>query len=305
MDELDDAISTEKGLQIGKGDLRTLANERAETALKYLFENYPDTLTVFKIQCVSGHSGNRVDHSYNANKDGFGSSGLNTAIDNKVGDIFASMNVFFTIYNSSSFHSDDVVDFALTIAKTVGPRWDSFIAEGNDNELNQLFDQHDFTEGMRRLPGFLDYVKGMLKPLIEPAEEQGKTNFVLQRIIEHLNCNGSYYTVKYLEYLSKRTDGRTIVDTVRQLIGGIKARDSDLASSITDIFDADRAYVDEQNIVIPGFESLTWRNVMEFGNNPNLPEPNASVMTIDVPSDGVHLEIAKGNCVVKKPWWSN
>jgi hypothetical protein len=38
--------------------------------------------------------------------------------------------------------------------------------------IDHVFDDHDLTEGLRRLPGFLAFVSGILKPLLRPAEEE-------------------------------------------------------------------------------------------------------------------------------------
>lgn len=231
-------------------------------------------------------------------------TGLEDSLRNEFGVVFTSLNVFYQVYQDLQAANEvdaNAVDLALAIADEVGGKWDAAAAD----KVRAVLDTGSYTEIFRRLSGFLALVASVLKPLVQPAEaeeqavrarEQGV--FALSRLLRHLNCNENYYIQRLLEFLSESTRNQAIVDFVEAVL----ARTT-LPASTRALFDLERAFVSRQQIVIPALSPLQpdAANGLTRGRDGTNQDPVIvpAVDEIEVPADGIHLEVAPGVCILE------
>jgi hypothetical protein len=74
---------------------------------------------------------------------------------------------------------------------------------------------------------------------------------------------------------------------------------------MTDLFDLHRAFCDRRQVVIPANQALTAAEVTHFGAAVSGDDvfdfgniARAVLVDLEVPADGVHLEIAEGSCTL-------
>lgn len=211
-------------------------------------------------------------------------SAYNDSLSQNFGSGFAAINVYYKIYleevdgDPESVDEERLIELALTLADYVGPLWNRL----SKGERKKLLDDHDHTEVIRRLPGFLSLVEGGVRPAVRrhqqtgrappPAESEDgggesdteelpgpsvagspdevKANSVIARMVEHVGCNKSYYIKAYLTYVFEITSGFALRDTLR----GIERRADVRGSSVAEIFehlDANAAYQDGHRYVVP------------------------------------------------------
>jgi hypothetical protein len=152
-----------------------------------------------------------------------------------------------------------------------------------------------------------------------------KNSRVLAALLAHLGCNKNYYIQRFLEYQARRTRGQAIVDFATniwsQLTVGPSASSqlNDIRATIVD-FDPAAAFIDKQSIVIPDRPTspvlsppvsptgLTTSQLRQVGQKLGIPEaspadqvlfPLPATVQIQVPADGVHLEVAGGACILQ------
>ena len=73
------------------------------------------------------------------------------------------------------------------------------------------------------------------------------------------------------------------------------------------VFDIGRSFIDKQQIVVPGFRTLEEDDIKQLplavsAAGPQFDFDNIKPIVdkdVDVPSDGVHLEVEAGKCVLK------
>ena len=164
---------------------------------------------------------------------------------------------------------------------------------------------------------------------ISDEETPKQKNFrVLDALLAHLACNKNFYIQRFLEYQARRTRGQAIVDfandiwsrmttppiTDPQLVGLDTIR-----RTIID-FDPAAAFVDKQAVVIPDRPTapvvtsatpptgLSPDQLRDIGNLLHVFEvsepdtihfPDPATVQIEVPADGVHLEVAGGACILQ------
>lgn len=164
---------------------------------------------------------------------------------------------------------------------------------------------------------------------ISDEETPKQKNFrVLDTLLAHLVCNKNFYIQRFLEYQARRTRGQAIVDfandiwarmttppiTDLQLVGLDTIR-----KTIVD-FDPAAAFVDKQAIVIPDRPTapvvtpptpptgLTPAQIQQVGQLLHVPDvsepgditfPTPATVQVEVPADGVHLEVAGGACILE------
>ncbi|MEA2330850.1 MAG: hypothetical protein QOH58_988 [Thermoleophilaceae bacterium] len=277
----------------------------AERALAYLF----DEPNVFNVPGISvGPLGPPAPVDPNAPSSSFDAqiypdeSGFDDALRNELGVVFTSLNVFFRVYEdlkAASQLDQNALALALALADDVGAKWTG----APPDRVQNVLDVGSYTEIFRRLSGFLAIVANVLKPLVQPAEsdlqalaarEQGI--FALSRLLRHLNCNENYYIQRLLAYLAQSTKSQAIVDFVNVVLDRAA-----LPPEVRARYDVERSFVSRQQVVVPGVRRLR-RGVADrlvpatAANGDG--EVTPSVDEVEVPADGIHLEVAAGACVL-------
>ncbi len=211
--------------------------------------------------------------------------------------------------------SDNAVRICTALATSVGDLWNKLFPDPlkNDN-LQHLMDAQRFTEVIRRVPGFLALVSGMLQPLLDPAKAEqaaladyAQAQFVLQHLLEHLECNRNYYVQRYLRYMAETTANQAIIDLATDALNEVfknqttLVQDKLLPNTVTiGDFDVDRTFIDKREVIIPGFLPLTSQDiavvVRELGFDPEQPPPVPLADDLEVACDGIHLEVTPGAC---------
>jgi hypothetical protein len=135
----------------------------------------------------------------------------------------------------------------------------------------------------------------------------------------------NYYVQKYLLYLANKTDNEAIIDFVNQVIDSTgrqgvtyEPHPSPLYAPniLRKFFDVGHSFIDRQEIVIPGFTQFVendGRIVIPYPRSPiiNIGQPSIGdpitiytkdhrvVDELEIPFDGVHLEVAAGGCILQ------
>src|SRR5712692_2876314 len=219
----------------------------------------------------TGVDPNPPSTSFNAQiAGGFGHSGLWDSSQNHLETIFAILNFYYLLTRDMAKDSqgklvpkymvDDntAIEIAAAILTDVGKKWNDLYPDYTKDpvaqDLKNIMDNDDFTEIIRRLPGFLSMTAEILNPLLEPAQlekskEQSKAQaeYVLDRLLQHLECNRNYYIREFLHYVSENTHHQSIIDFVTQisedpkLTAKLKAKNISLAE-----YDFARSFIDSQ-----------------------------------------------------------
>lgn len=291
------------------------AREVAKMSLHYLYDepnvfNLPHILTSDVISRDLGDP-NPPGTSYDASRVGSGFIDSLGPEDRKRGDIarlFTILNMYYKIYKDmvTLGNIDEyAVDLALSLAQGAGPLWK--VTEHEDRKITDILDNGEFTECFRRLSGFLALVEGMLKPVMSIGEEKEELQKraaalnALKRIKNHLRCNRDYYIQKFLIHLERSTESNTIIEFVDLVIERLNVPVT-LKQQLRQLLDIRRAYIDRQQIIVPAYRPLSLGQVIEFTNSLSgraVPDPIANLSRTDqveVPCDGMHLEVAQGLC---------
>jgi hypothetical protein len=249
-----------------------------------------------------------------------------------LGEVYCALGYYRAIFR----HEQDwlaeprertrLVQLALSIADQVGSTWEAFKAIGEGglkSEANTylwyVFNTDSYTEVFRRLPGFLSLVKGWLAPLVSATweqEEQKKqveaATAAVDRLLKHLQFHAGFYTRKYLSYLAGEAEGHAIVEFANKAIESTGRLGPSVPETLQSVFDANRAFVDGNQIIVPGMQPLNSEDMAKLaavlpGSGTVPPElPPASVkpvvVELEIPSDGIHIEVAPGLCVLKGVW---
>jgi hypothetical protein len=308
---LDEELARE--LPVALGAVRRLpgsAREReaivaARTALHYLF----DEPNIFDTPDIFGVSSNDPALSYNGSLNLFGeaASGLVDAVANHAGAIFTTMNFFFRIWRDlpDSLRDAQAITIALALADGTKARWEALIGAEADNAAGVL-DLNDFTDALRRLSGFLAVVDGMLRPLMQPLEHEReaaaaaeRAEFVIARVVQHLGCYQNYYVQRFVAYLASSTNHITVARFVSDVIGRLPLSPAE-EQMYRESFDQATAFLDRNEIVVQSPQSFTYEELVEIldGSQDGEAEVPSASAEVDVPFDGVHIEIAPGSCVL-------
>ncbi len=228
---------------------------------------------------------------------------------------FTTLAFFYRIYKEMDNETLDAfaVPMASALEKALTPLWK--LTETNKTDFKAL-EPLTYTEVMKRLNGFLAMIKYMLTPLLG-VEESGvdKKEAALQaanasnRLVHHLNCHQNYYIQQYLFYISQKTNNQAIIDFVNNVIDltpGINIPPVKIPTLLRLVLNIGRSYIDGQQIIVPGFRTLDKDDILQLPLvDPNKPPFDFNKIKpiidkeIDVPSDGVHLEVAAGKCILK------
>ena len=227
------------------------AKRIAREALRYLFE----VPNVFNVQPAPNNDP-AVSYDASFNVPGM-NSGFSDSVNNNAGLVFTALNLFFKRFTDLSAVERDAeaLSIAVGLASGIRPAWDALAAAGDD--LKKVLDVTGLTEALRRVPGFLVMVDAMLRPLLEPAEQERdaeaaaeRAEFVIGRVVEHLHCHREYYLQRFLQYVAAQTGFITLAEFVRDVIGRLtispSARDFFLSA-----FARSRAFIDRSEIVVP------------------------------------------------------
>jgi hypothetical protein len=243
-----------------------------------------------------------------------GKSGLAVADSNNLGMIFTTLAFFYRVY--SDFTAADKETHAIGLASSLlalNAPWSEFVKDKQSlDQIQTLLGNDGLNEVFRRLSGFLAMVAGMVTPLggTTPDEakaiaDQEKSERVLAQLIQHLNCNRNYYTEKFLSYRAKKTENLAVEDFVVDVIRRVSTQSPQLGTLIASEFDIHRAFCDRRQIVIPGNQSLTAAQVTHFGTAVSGDDvfeytniDPAILDDVQVPADGIHIEVAEGSCTV-------
>jgi hypothetical protein len=253
-------------------------------------------------------------------------SGFADALGNELGQVFTVLGVFHHAYlrmiNDRSI-DDHAVALATALAGAIGPKW----KEADKNRVKNVLDSESYTEVFRRIDGFLAMVTeglggdaagalagGLLKPFLTDAtkeqtllQEHIEAGPVLERLLQHLRCNRQYYVQRFLEYLVRTTAGQAIIDFANAALR-TRVPNAQAEHSLQEAFDVQRAFVDRNQIVMPGRVPLDAHQLntvighaSEYGRQLVVPFDEVKPVVIEdvaVPSDGIHLEVAAGSCVL-------
>ena len=244
-------------------------------------------------------------------------SGFSDALSLQAGSIFTTLNVYYKLYLDriknpdplkpfeyhSQFEETMAIDLAMSLANYLGSIW----AKYREKDIRTIFDHNNATEVFRRLDGFLSMVSGILKPLIQPfkeeqkaAEAAKKAEFVIHRVVEHLNCHTDYYTEKYLDYNARLTSFISIQEFIKNLF----ENNLDEGNEFLQVFDIERAFLSRNDIIVPLRLDKTHEDIKPFAKEIDWTKEDLdqiklgirSQISIEVPFDGIHLEPIRGEC---------
>jgi len=248
-------------------------------------------------------------------------SGFAAALRNDMGAAFAYLVFFQKVYRDMASNAqlldDNAIKLAGALADRVGPLWTKLEGDPQRNdELKSVLNNDSLNEVMRRTPGFLAMMSGMVGPLggttpeeLKAIQEREAAELSLQRLLQHLLCNENYYTQVFLAYRAEETGNQAVVDFVDDVLNHFAYRASNpsgVRDVINKLFDVRRPFIDKQQIVIPGLNALDASEVSALGrelgsaSDFNLADIQPVVLpNVQLPADGIHLEVAEGACVLK------
>jgi len=253
------------------------------------------------------------------------SAGFDTAVRTKASAIFATLAYFNGIVHESVPDPNDpnsgkvvnilqadnnAISLATALAAELQLQWDKLYPDPlKSDELHAMMSSRNFTEVFRRVPGFIAMIRESVRPLVEPAgaDSQAITAhnqdvFTLNRIIEHLKDYSTFYTERFLQYISQATNNVAIVEFATKAF----SKDTLTFSFLFDVgdFDFDRAFLIRRDIVIPGWAPLDDTALSGVakalgGQAAKVSAPVPTVEDIELPCDGVHFEVATGACLLQ------
>ncbi|MBD1539321.1 hypothetical protein HC749_14245 [Arthrobacter sp. S13_S34] len=285
----------------------TKAQDFALLALEYLFIRKP----MFNIvgTPINGLDNNDPASSFFDFPLGRSNTGLGDATDNNLGVIFTILGFYFKLYMEqvrSDLSSEEskriALDLVLSLERTLAPKW---LQVEETSSMNNVLDATELTEAFRRLSGFLTFASGVVRPLISPIEEErdardevNRAAFVVQRVVEHLNCHGEFYTRRFLHYMANQTRNAVVVDFAKDMIQHHLGAAGILA---TFLFDAHLAFLEASSIVVPMRRPLEPAEVSGFLTHMDRAPDRLTLglrtrLMATVPTDGFHIEAVPGQC---------
>jgi hypothetical protein len=210
-----------------------------------------------------------------------------------------------------------------TLRDEIDTNWEGITVELSDLLIRHVEGTEDnadaYIEIFRRLSGFRSIVRGFIQYRIgildtwaQVYAEREKDRYVTRRLVEHLNCNMNYYVQQFLTYIREKTDNQTIVDFVRSVLNSLyRTPDGTLMrKKFDEIFDIERTFVDKQQLIVPAYWYLLPDDTGTV-DIPNLGQISESIQFKDIKptidndvtlpvSDGVHLEVAQGACLLNE-----
>jgi len=292
------------------------ARERALLALRYLFSE--PNLFDLPIPPLNFNDPNLPESSFVGNQAklfDFLSSGFRDALDLNYGTIFTVLGMYFDMYKKDVEPNNDGGEFGLELVlaleSALAPVWP---IGGDTQNVTNLLDDKDYTEVFRRLSGFLTIVSGMIKPLLQPAEEEReaakaakRAESVIDRVVAHLNCYTELYTQRLLEYVAEHSRMQAIFLFVRELLADddyLKLSEN-AKQQLLLFINIEGAFIDRNKIIVPAHNNLDIGTDTDFADVVGIAPRNEvklGVLRVHdavVPADGFHLEAVAGDCVLE------
>jgi hypothetical protein len=259
--------------------------------------------------------------------------GFDDALSNQAAKIFASLGFYYrlheTMYRLPPFPPgpllpdppvwqgprdrghDREVEFAVALADAIRDDWTALAADAAAN----LMDIGDRTEIIRRVPGFLSMVDGLLKPLLEVAKAEEEASVardraedVIDRVVAHLHCNRGFYVRKFLEYLLAKTRGHAFEALLRDILEIVIANHPVPVPTLTEVLHAFaplNGILDGYQFVVPSPDPMDpvsgqiWIDSFAAHPAPIMPNFVPREDAVTIPTDGVHIEAVPGNCILR------
>ncbi|MFF0991446.1 hypothetical protein [Kocuria nitroreducens] len=228
------------------------------------------------------------------------------AVDTNFGIIYSTLASYNRVYLDQVLPGKNAslaVELAISLEAQIGPLW----LPDKPEHISTVIDSNRSTEVFRRISGFLAMVKGILSPLLQPAEgekeeklAQQRAEWVLSRVIKHLTCHNRYYSERYIYHLAAKTRTRSIAQFAQDILVNHLPQ---LGKNGLTLFDPDTAFLSRDSIIVP------IRVSPEAGDLANLlttleqdaPDVEPGILTnqtLTIPTDGVHMESSSGFCVL-------
>jgi hypothetical protein len=296
--ELTDALQITNNLSVEGVEAR--AGDTALLALEYLFAGP----TMFNFPSFPNWDENDPQGSFVEPLEDW--SGLQDATNNKVGVVFSTLAFYNQLYQNKVLPDNRklAVDLAMSLDQVLAPKWTGV---EESQAIADTIDEAQATEVLRRLAGFLTMTSGVLRPLLQPVEEERearrsaeRAEFVITRAIDHLKCHSRYYTERYLHYIGERTQMHAIFrfadDVIRHHVSGV---DEDILAAL----DPEAAFLDRNKIVVPSRVTPTPDELRELlerfhEREPEIPFGQLDAHQLMIPTDGVQIEPSPGSCVL-------
>ncbi len=279
------------------------SNTIARMALEYLF----DKPNIFGVEPIvfSPQDPNLPASSFDA---GLVRNGLDDAAEKGFFRVFSTLNFYYRIYKDEAPHSDSTaIELCLSLEDALTPMW---LAIEEDGTFADVVDQKDHTEVLRRLSGFLVYIKGSLKPLVTPSEAERENNlilkraeFVINRLIDHLNCHDVHYLNRYLEHIHKMTNGTTLQKLVQTIVQSNTVSIGTIGQFV-DAFAIEELFVSGNSIIVPGRCTYTEDMVNDlltasgYQASDDIKYGTLCTEKVTTPCEGYHLETIEGKCIL-------
>ncbi|NUO52340.1 MAG: hypothetical protein HOV80_26105 [Polyangiaceae bacterium] len=290
LEELRSALQT---VQRPIGDLpENEASDLAQEALRLLFVE----------PHVIGDVASGPNWSIIESLDSMGNA-LDDAVSNHFGTAYTTLVFYHRFYQglSAEDRARWAIRIAVTLSDSIGAMWST--AEAGD--LVNVLDRNNPTELLRRVSGFLSMVDKLLKPLLVPPEDarlaqdaRERAEFVLARVVAHLESYQDYYVQHYLEYVFRRTEGLSLVRLLFDVLRATGQLD------LLELFDPANGFLEGNRYVVPARSPISLEDAMAWikelgGDSVGTPIGETSRSTIAlVPTDGVHIEPSAGRCVL-------
>lgn len=251
------------------------------------------------------------------------SSGFDTAVRTKASGLFMTLAFFNAIVRETVTadssnpaaplvrileKGDNAILIATALCADLSAQWALLYPDPlKSDELHAMMSSRNYTEVFRRVPGFLAMTTQLVRPLVEPAgadwaaiTAHTQDIFNLNRLITHLNDYSDFYTSRFLDYIAKITNGKSVSQFARGVLQQVVFSFNFDPTQ----FDPDRAFISMRDVIIPGCGTLAGQDLMNIGRlltgvAPGvIAAPVPWVEDIEVPCEGVHMETVAGNCVM-------
>lgn len=240
---------------------------------------------------------------------------------------YTILQFLYTLYiehrDSNRLTDIFLLDMLRTLRDEIDTHWENATADLKDLIIRDVAadgaGRDAYIEIFRRLSGFRSMVRGFLQYRLGILDEYAtvvnqrqKDRLVTTRLIEHMNCNMNYYVQQFLTYIAQKTNNQTIIDFAKQVFNSMDRTPQDvfIKRYLEPVFDFERVFIDRQQLIIPAFWYLPPNGNREI-SIPNVDRESEIVdmkmikpvvdNDIIVPlSDGVHIEVSPGACILNE-----
>lgn len=202
------------------------------------------------------------------------------------------------------------VEMAVALAGSIEEEWKTLPPD----RIDDLTDTGDRTEVLRRVPGFLSLVNGLIKPLLKPIEEEraaadarNRAEEVIDRVIAHLGCNKAFYVERFLEHVGSRSRNYALGDVYSRILrSGLAAGvPPNQVETTLEFFNPRLGFLDGFQFVVPLRFGPTLASSLSFIETiTGVAEPLVlggfvtDTRDLLIPTDGFHIEPIPGVCVL-------